>query len=260
VRNASQAAKLSSAGNWTSAATQWQSALNQYRLLNDRTNEAIALHNLAEAQVQTGNPGQGRELLETAASINASLKNDNQWWRNQIALLQLEARLRATNELATRFEKLTPISAKLSDQNLQALFLNELGLWQMEKGEDEAATASFRDAVQLFAAPKNESGHATVLANQGLLLERQTNFRDAAEKWAEAQKLFERLADANGIALSMAGHGRALLQVDEDSAQAKDLLRRAERNFRLLHNESLAREIAELLKKSVEAQGKNATQ
>jgi len=250
-RTASQAAKLSAKGNWTAAGTQWQSALDRYRLLNDQTNEAIALHNLAEARRQAGDLLKAHDLLESAAAINFSLKIDEHWWRNQIALLQVEAQLHRTNELASRFEKLTP--HKIANRSLRALFLNELGLWHTDNGEFDPATGDFRDAVQLFSAEKNEFGTATVLANQGLLLEKKEHFSEAAQKWAEAQKLFEFLADPNGIALAMAGRGRALLSAKQELAQAEDLLRRAERNFRLLHNETRARETAELLKKSNEA-------
>jgi tetratricopeptide (TPR) repeat protein len=246
-RTASQAAKLSAGENWTAAAKQWQSAVDRYRLLNDRPNEAIALHNLAEAQQHADNYQQAHELFEAAAAINAALKIDEQWWRNQIALLQVEAQLHRTNELGKRFEELKP--RKLTNRNLQALFLNELGLWHTENGEVEAATTEFGEAIQAFAAEKNDYGVATVLANQGLLLEKQKNFTAAAKKWAESQKLFERLAEPKGIALSMAGHGRALLSADQNLVEAADLLRRAERNFRMLHDETRARQTAELLKK-----------
>src|SRR5882762_6427105 len=83
-RSASQATKLSSAGNWQAAAGQWQTALDRYRLLNDRTNEAIALHNLAEARQQIGDLTNAHNLLESAAAINSSLKLDDPWWRDQV--------------------------------------------------------------------------------------------------------------------------------------------------------------------------------
>jgi plasmid stabilization system protein ParE len=78
----------------------------------------------------------------------------------------------------------------------------------------------------------------------------------AAQKWSEAQGMFEKLADVKAIALSMAGHGRALLAAEQNPAQAEDLLRRAERNFRMLRDEEHARQIAELLQSF---QGKDQT-
>jgi tetratricopeptide (TPR) repeat protein len=246
-RSATQAAKLSASQNWTAAIIQWQSAVDRYRLLNDRTNEAIGLHNLAEARQHAGDWAQAHELFEAASALNSALKIDEQWWRNQIALLQVEAKSSRTNELARRIEELTPRFKQLANRSLRALFLNELGLWHTERADFDAATKDFGDALQLFAVEKNDPGVATVLANQGLLMERQKNFSAAAQKWNEAQKLFERLAEPKGIAVSMAGHGRALLKAEQDLAQAKDLLRRAERNFRMLRDETRARQTAELL-------------
>ena len=245
-QTAGQAVKLSAAENWTAADTQWQKALDEYRLLNDRTNEAIALHNLAGAQRHAGKVSTAYELLESAAAINSALHRDQEWWRNQIALLQIEAQLQRTNELAQRFEKLRPL-AKAS--STQALFLNERGLWQTENADLDAAAADFREALRLFTIEKNESGVATVLANEALLLEKQNKFREAADKWQEALRRFERLADVHGSAAGLTGRGRSLLAAQPNLPEAKDVLQRGEHNFRLLHNETQAREVAELLKK-----------
>src|SRR3954466_11065653 len=81
-RSASEAPKWWSAGNGRAAAGQWQSALDRYRLLNDRPNEALALHNLAEAKQQLGELKAAHSLLESAAAINAALKLDGRWWRD----------------------------------------------------------------------------------------------------------------------------------------------------------------------------------
>ena len=256
-RSASQAAKLSAAGNWQAAASQWQSALQEYRLLNDRLHEAIALHNLAEAREQLGDLKTAHQLLESAAEINSALKNDEQWWNNQMALLQVEAKSSST-ELAERFEKLN--SKQPPNRALKALFLNERGLWRSRSADFGAASADFKEALQLFAAEKNESGAATVVANQALLLERQGKYREAAEAWRLAENRFEGLANPIGIAVSMAGRGRTLLAAREQLPVAEDLLRRAARNFHALHDEAQAQQAIELLRKAQEAQGKNPTE
>ena len=254
-RSASQAAKSSAAGNWQAAASQWQSALQEYRLLNDRPHEAIALHNLAEAREQLGDLKAAHRLLESAAEINSALKNDDQWWRNQIALLQVEAKAESTNELAARFEKLS--SKQPANRMLKAPFLNERGLWHSRTGQFGTASADFTQALQLFTSEKNDSGAATVVANQALLLERQGKHREAAESWRLAQNRFEALANPIGIAVSMTGRGRALLDAQDQLAVAEDLLRRAARNFRTLHDENQAQQATDLLRKALEAQGKD---
>jgi len=255
-RSAAQAAKSSSAGNWQSAAGMWQTVLDQYRLLNDQTNEAVALHNLGEAKAQTGDLKSAHEFLESTAAINSRLKLDDPWWRDQIALLQVEAQSQETNEIGQRFERLIPASKGLPASTVKALFLNELGLWYSRTGNFEAAATTFAEALQLFRAGKDPSGAATVVANQALLLEKQKKPREAADKWLIALREFEALADPNGIAICMAGRGRALVEADEDLPAAEDLLRRAAYNFRHLHSEAKAIETDEWLKKALSVQGR----
>ena len=104
------------------------------------------------------------------------------------------------------------------------------------------------------------SAAASVLANQGLLLEKAKKYAESAELWRAALRQFEILAEPAGIAISMAGRGRALLDAQADLPLAEDLLRRAARNFRLLHLDQQARQTAELLKRALTAQGKNAVE
>ena len=89
-------------------------------------------------------------------------------------------------------------------------------------------------------------------------MERQGKNREAAESWRLAQNRFEALANPIGIALSMLGRGRALLAAQEQLPVAEDLLRRAARNFGALHDDKEAQQAAELLRKAMEAQGKNS--
>ncbi len=258
-RSASQAAKLSAQGNWQAAAGQWQMAVDQYRLLNDRPHEAISLHNFGEAREQLGDLKAARSLLESAAAINSLLKLDGQWWRNQIALLQVEAKSDSTNDLAARFETLSQRAKQPGDRSTRALFLNERGLWHSRTSDFGPAASDFTEALQLFSADKNDAGSATVLANQALLLERQNKYREAAESWRMAQNKFETLANPTGIAISMLGRGRSLLAAKDGLALAEDLLRRATRNLRLLHDEQQAKQSLDLLKQALEAQGKSGT-
>lgn len=250
--SAAQARKLSAAGNWQSASGQWQSALERYRLLNDRTNEAIALHNLAGAKQQTGDLKTAHDLFESAAALNSSLKSDEQWWHNQVALLQVEAQAGSTNELTTRFEKLNGLLGKVNNRQIKALYANERGLWNSGNGNFGPAAADFAQALQWFRAEKDESGIATVMANEALLLERQSKFTEAAEAWRLAQNAFESLANPIGIAVSMTGRGRSLLAAKQDLPLAEDLLRRAARNFRVLHAESQMHDAEKLLTKALE--------
>ena len=231
---AEQAAKLSDAGNWLAAAHEWQLATDRFHLLNDRTNYAIALHNLAQARRQLGELTNAHSLLAQAAGENRQLGRQADWWRNQIALLQLEAQMRHTNALQNRFGELLPLAPGIPSRDVSALFLNELGLWRQSQGELPQAADSFRQAREQFAALGDEAGLATVEANQAGLLETQQDYPAAVERWRAALARFEALGEPPEIARGLLGLGRTLLRARQDLPRAEDLLRRAARNFELL--------------------------
>jgi tetratricopeptide (TPR) repeat protein len=256
-RTASQAVELSQRQNWPAAAREWKLAVDRFALLNDRAGEAVALHNLGQAQIQLGSLDQAHNHLEQAASLNDKLGRKEEWWRNQIALLQLEARLQKTNALEMRFEKLTPMAGELRNRSLQGLFLNELALWQQTRGDSEKAAETFQRAGEHFQAANDPLGVAAVLANRAQLYERQQNYAAAIEAWRTALSKFESQADARGITRCLAGLGRSLLAAEKDLSAAEELLRRAARNYRTLNSPKELSATVEFLKKCLMAQGKS---
>ena len=255
-RAAAQAAKLSESGSWTSAAMHWQVAADHYAALNDRSTEAISLHNLAQARKELGALDEAHQVLEQAARLNEELSRTNEWWRNQLALLQVEALLKQTQSLSIRFEKLIPRAGRLAEASMHGLFLNELGLWRQSEGHLEKAGESFHQAEQRFLAAKHEPGVATVLANRASLEQQRKNYPGAIASWRAALRRFEQLGDVRGVARALAGEGRALLSAQQDLPAAEDLLRRAARNYRTTKNSKELAATLEVLAECLTAQGK----
>jgi tetratricopeptide (TPR) repeat protein len=253
---ADTAAKLDEQENWQAAAREWQRAVDRYRLLNDRANEAVALHNLAQTRRELGDLAQARALLEQAAALNIEIKNTNEWWRSQIALLQVEMRLNA-DVLKERFAKLAAAPPPKTRPELRGLFLNEQGVWQQGRGELDKAAESFRAAEQAFQKAKDKAGVAAVLANRALLDEARKDFAAALEEWRRALAAFEPLGDTRGIAAALAGHGRALLAESKDLAAAEKWLRRACENYRTLKAKSDLIATLEQFEQCLVAQGKH---
>jgi tetratricopeptide (TPR) repeat protein len=232
---ADNAAKLTGAGNWTAAARAWQQTAEGYALLNDRANEAIAWHNLAQAQRELGQTAEARTRLEQAAALNLELGRTNEWWRNQIALLQIERQDQESAAAEKRLARLTPLANALSAPELRGLFLNELGLWQMRQHEMVPAEATFRQAEQAFLKANHAPGLAAVLANRAQLALAQARPLEALALWRSALTRYESLADARGIAFCLAGLGRAQLAAGTALDQAESNLRRAADNYRRLN-------------------------
>ena len=234
-RAAEQAAQLADAANWPAAEHEWQLAADRFHLLNDRGDYAMALHNLAQAERQLGQTTNAHRLLTEAAAVNRQLGRQPDWWRNQVALLQLEAQTHDTNALQNRFQELVPLAAGITNQQIAAWFLNELGLWQQSRGELAQAASSFRSAREKLAALNDAPGLAVVTANQARLEETQRNFGAAQQNWRAALARFETLGDPPGVAQALLGLGRTLVEARQDLPRAADLLRRAATSFELLH-------------------------
>jgi tetratricopeptide (TPR) repeat protein len=253
-RTESQAEKYMQKQNWALAARMWQETANQRALLNDQPRLAIAWHNLAEADTHLDKLSESEDLLQRALEINERLGRTNEYWRNQIALLQVEALAQKTNELRARFEKLNAALPK--DSYLQGLFLNELGLWQTSTGDYDKAGQSFHNAEVLFKNAQSTNGVAAVYANFGALKEQQRLFSEALEFWRAALNRFEALADSRGVTDALAGLGRAQLGIGKDLAGAEGYLRHAASNYETLKLPKLRAKTLKALAQSLAGQGK----
>jgi tetratricopeptide (TPR) repeat protein len=255
-RTETQAAKLSEQENWPAAARAWQTAVERFSLLNDPAGEAVARHNLAQAERALGQSEAARANFEQAARLNQRSGRTNEWWRNQIALLQLEAQSNQTQALQMRFEKLLSLAGQPTDRSVRGLFLNELGLWQKTQARLAEAEKSFAAAEHEFNAARNSFGLAVIAANRAELYESQQKYSAARESWKAALKLFQSLADPPGIARCLLGQGRTLLAANQELPEAEDMLRRAANNYKLLKMPKQAQAALELLAQCLAAEGK----
>ncbi len=242
--------------NWPAAVRAWQLTVDRFSLLNDVASEATALHNLAQAEREIGAPEAAHRHLEEAARLNEKLGRTNDWWRNQIGLLQVEAQPNVSAPLTARIDKLLPLASRLHDSVLRGLFLNEVGLWRKSQGDLPGAEKAFTEAEQDFKSGHDSSGLATVSANRAALYEAQNNYEAAIASWKTALQQFQLLRDPQGITPALAGQGRALLLAKRDLPTAEDLLRRAARNYRTLQKPKQAQATLDLLAQCLIAQGK----
>lgn len=256
-RLSSQAEGLSQQGNWAAAVNAWKKAAEQFGLLNNLEAQATALHNQGQAELERGNPQPAFELFSRAAELNGKTRRTNEWWRNQMGLLQAGASLTNHSEsLEKRLAELTPKARELREPLTRALFFNELGLWQRRQKRFEEAETSFKTAEQIFGQAQDPTGVAAVLANRALLAEDTANFAGAEAFWRGALSRFESLAQPPGIARALAGLGRSLSQQDKDLPAAEDFLRRAAANFGLLKKEEERRAALAALLECLRKQGK----
>jgi tetratricopeptide (TPR) repeat protein len=228
-----QARNLAEQQNWGAAAAEWRNAAKEASLLNDGVGEATALHNLADTERQLRQYDNAVSNALAAAGINEALGRKQDWWRNQILLLQLED-LQTNRSTAARLDQLQPRIAEVNDPATRGAFWNEVGLWQQRQGDLVKAAETFLQAQSEYANVNDDAGVATIIANRAKLLETQGDPELAARMWADALRRFEALAEPIAIAHALLGHGRTLMTARKDLPQAEMHLRRAARNFRHL--------------------------
>ncbi|MCL5099157.1 MAG: hypothetical protein M1608_16795 [Candidatus Omnitrophica bacterium] len=231
---AASALKLSQAGNWVAAAREWQEAADQFSALNDLGNEAVALHNLAQADRELDRLDAAQHLLDRAATLNQQAGQTNEWWRDQIALLQVESREEQTAPIEARFKRLVPLLPKVEDPQLRGLFLNEFAQWQQRQEHLNEAAQTYQQAEQAFVQAARPQGVAAVSANRASLYLAQTNYPAALKEWSRALAEYEAIAEPFGITRALEGQGRTMLVAKQDLPEAEELLRRAARNFQTL--------------------------
>ena len=247
-RSMTQARGLSEQQNWPAAASEWRKAANEASLLNDSAGEATALHNLADAERQLQQFDSAISNALAAAEINEGLGRKEDWWRNQILLLQLED-LQTNRSSGERLERLTPRITESTDPNTRGAFWNELGLWKQREGKLDEAAETFERAQSEYVSGNDAAGVATVIANRAKLFEAQARPDLAALAWADALRRFEALGEPVAIAHALLGQGRALMAAHKDLPKADMHLRRAARNFRHLRLFDEAAEADEILRR-----------
>jgi tetratricopeptide (TPR) repeat protein len=258
-RFSSQAETLSEQQNWPAAVAEWKKAAEQFALLNDLPQQAVALHNEGEAEQEQRHLEEARHLFESAAVLNQKTGREEEWWRNQIALLQVDAGLgNRSQDLEKRFEELLPKSKNLHQPLLEGLFQNELGLWHLYKMQWKEAGAAFGSAEKNFQQVQSQAGVAATLANRALLAESTQEFAAAEPLWRDALSRYEKLAAPAGIARSLAGVGRSLLKQEKKLPESEDFLRRAADNFGVLKLESERKKTLQALAANLKAQGRDA--
>lgn len=231
MRLAADAAQLSAAENWPAAVRQWQVAADHYSLLNDPTNEAVAWHNLGQARRESGERTLAREAFEKAATMNQAYCQTDAWWRNQLALVQVDSDLDDTNAVTRR---LTDLSARPVPPDLEGYFANEQARDRIRQGNAPSASVALDRAWHAFERDRDEAGLAAVAVNRAELFTRLSQYPAALAAWRQARLRYETLADPHAIAFTLLGEGETLLAARDDLARAERLLRQAARNFATL--------------------------
>ena len=219
---------VSIAGNWTASENTWGEIAKKSALLDRRDLQAIALHNQAYAAYKQNHFDVSLQLATEAAEIN---KQGEQWWKNQILLLQIEKRLSPEDRIA-RLSFLDQIEKR---DDLIHVFPNIYVLLQNEKGIDLLKEREIEQAKIVFnTALLNAKESTLVLAiksNLALCAEEEHDYEKAFELWNEILSQAKDITNPEMIAISLHGAGRCCWKLGRTS-DAVILLRRAASNYK----------------------------
>ncbi len=247
-RLVAQASKLQAEENWPGAADWWRRAGQQYQLLNRRGDVALARHNEGICRRAMGQLGVSHALLEEASAANRDLGRTNAWWRNQIALLQLENES-DLGRASARLESLEPRLAGIAEPSLVALLRHEEARTRAGQGRlPEALSASAR-AAAAFQALGEAGGSAAVLLTRARIFQMRGDSVEAVAAWREALAAFERMGHPRGVAMSLSGLGVSLARGGGTREEAESILRRALENLAALKMEAESRVVQDELGK-----------
>jgi len=253
-RLANQAAALQANGNWNGALEWWDRAAQQYVLLHDRTNLAVAYHNLGMVRRSLGQSKEATSDLEKAAQLNEHTGQRDAWWRNQIGLVQVGNDV-GKGDAARLLVRLDGEPDRPTTGRLAAVLGHERARAKFASGDGAGALAESDRAAALYAAAGDPAGKAAIGALCGKILRSLGRNDEAIVFWKESLSTFERLGDPRGIAVTLAGWGGSLAATGRDPRLAGELLEHAEASYRMLgiqaEAEATARERAALARSEV---------
>ncbi|MBL9135702.1 MAG: tetratricopeptide repeat protein [Verrucomicrobiales bacterium] len=232
-RLALQATRLQDASQWAAASVGWQRAARQFQLINDRTNLAVALHHQGICQQALGKPEEAAARLEQASRLNDELGLATPWWRNQIALVQLEAST-APDQAQARLDRLNHRHPGPDDAMSQGLLAHETARAKLRHHQPAPALADLALATTRFQEAGATFGQAAVEVTRAQTLEALGRLSEAESAWRSALAVFEAGGQLRGIATAMAGLGNCLAMQGRQAAEAESLLRRSAENFEAL--------------------------
>ena len=198
------------------ALPRFQTALEIFRLQNDRRNEAITLGYIANCQRKLGNLDQALDFAQQALRMKEDLGDRGEAGNthNQLGLIYWERSdyPNAIQHLNTAIA----IAAAVDDKELEGSARNNLGLVFDERGQYQHSLEQYRHALDLHRQTHFERGEGDTLGNIGGVYLLLGKFREALPYYRQAQQISERLElkpalsdDLGNIALCLAGLGDA---------------------------------------------------
>ncbi|MFZ5519548.1 MAG: tetratricopeptide repeat protein [Candidatus Zhuqueibacterota bacterium] len=230
---------LKNEGKWQEALATHQECIDYFDKEDAKQQMAQVLSQQAQIYQERGEYEQALELERKAIEIKEEIKDETvviQYYRiaqlldrmerydealtagetalakvRQISNAQLEAaclhqlgmtlnKLNRPQQAFERFQESLQITERLGDRAGQADTLGEMGKLLLNTGQFDAAIHLFQKAIEIYFEQNNPVKAAIVLEAIGFTFEQQGHFQEALEKYQEALRLFKQYSHAGDVA------------------------------------------------------------
>jgi tetratricopeptide (TPR) repeat protein len=221
--------------------------LEQARRIGDRTAEGTALANLAATYAAQGDSRRAAKAYEQAATIARELddRKSEGIYLQELGLMRL--RLGESSAAAETLEQALRLFESVEvDLLLRARTRYHLGRCYAKLGRWDEAVSVLEQARQTFTRHKTRPELAHTLLELGQLYGQMRDFESANIYLKDALRLFRRLGDTDGIAVTQEALGNLALQTARP-AEAIEVLEKARQGYEALERRERVREVDELL-------------
>ncbi|MCG8366295.1 MAG: tetratricopeptide repeat protein [Pseudanabaenales cyanobacterium] len=181
----------------------WQSALDIYREIGDRTGEGAALGNLGIAY---GNLGQYQRAIALFEQFLAISRDPGDRTREGVALGNLGNVYNSLGQYQRAialFEQSLAISRDLGDRAREGVALGNLGNVYNSLGQYQRAIALFEQQLAITREIGDRQGEAALFSNLGAAFEAIGSFDKALEFYSEALSIQRGIGDIYGEASTL---------------------------------------------------------
>lgn len=238
----STAIDLNDAENWLAAENTWKQLAQQYQLFDQRSQQAIALHNQAFAMMKQGKYQQSLQPIEQALKIDNDTTT-SEFYRHTLLLLQIQQLMGESQNIETLIQQAEENNLLEKDARTYILLLSQLVSNQMANEQVESASMTLQKALNLT---QDRFLLLTLNINQAKVLEKQKNTEQSLQLWLQNLEESKSLANKLFIAESLAGIGRAYLGLGQ-LERAKDYLLRSSQNFQSLGQPAQSQQTKKIL-------------
>ncbi|MEB3290571.1 MAG: CHAT domain-containing protein [Leptolyngbya sp.] len=225
------------ASQFGEALQSWQTALEIYQALGNRTGEAKVLNNIGIVYQLRGNYGEALTTYQQSLTISRELgdRATEAITLGNIGIIY--ERQGSYGEALVAYQQSLVMSRELGDQAGEAITLGNIGIIYERQGNYGAALTAYQQSLAMRQVTGDQAGEAQSLNNIGVIYEKQGIYEMALAAYQQSLAIRQAIGDRVGEAQSLnnigevyrlqENYGRALTNYQQSLTMSQELGDRA---------------------------------